>query len=118
LFRHFSLSKDFDLECSKRKLLASQLNQVPNNFTSLSSTSKRYNELQAHIDWNQKYAVRAIGGLLFFLEKNRSVRQLDRDPSLEIRTLKELNLNLMLQMDGLSRAARTHLNFKSYKCCR
>jgi hypothetical protein len=100
LCRHYSLSRDFDLESSKRKLLSSQLSQVPNNFTSAGSTSKRYNELQAHIDWNQKYAVRAIGGLLFFLEKNRSVRQLDKDPSLEIRILKELNLNLMLQIDG------------------
>jgi hypothetical protein len=45
--------------------------------------------------------VRAIGGLLFFLEKNRSVQQLDRDPALEIRILKELNLNLKLQMDGI-----------------
>ena len=99
-FRHYSLSKDFDLESSKRKLIASQLSQVPNNFSSLGSTSKRANELQAHIDWNQKHAVRAIGGLLFFLEKNRSVQQLDRDPALEIRILKELNLNLMLQMDG------------------
>jgi hypothetical protein len=81
-------------------LLASQLSQVPNNFSGLGSISKRRNELQAHIDWNQKIAVRAVGGLLFFLEKNRSVRQLDKDPSLEIRVLKELNLNLMLQMDG------------------
>ena len=47
-----------------------------------------------------EYAVRAIGGLLFFLEKNRSVRQLDKDPTLEIRILKELNLNMILQMDG------------------
>jgi hypothetical protein len=117
-FRHYSLSKDFDLESSKRKLLASQLSQVPNNFTNLSSASKRYNELQAHIDWNQKYAVRAIGGLLFFLEKNRSVRQLDRDPSLEIRTLKELNLNMMLQMDGLF-CKRTNIDiFEANFCCR